>query len=119
MRRSIVNHTTRGELVYEPFLGSGTTLAAAEQSGRVCCGLELDPKYVDVVIERWQNLTGKQAVLDGQGTTFEEVQVQRKVRAAECVTKHSNSATEIEDAEVRVAEMERTGESETGGVSNC
>jgi DNA modification methylase len=73
MQRPIQNHTKRGELVYDPFLGSGTTLAAAEQSGRVCHGLELDPKYVDVVVQRWQMLTGKGALLDGDGRTFEEV----------------------------------------------
>ena len=50
MQRPILNHTKRGELVYDPFLGSGTTLAA-ERSERVCCGLELDPTYVDVVVE--------------------------------------------------------------------
>jgi hypothetical protein len=50
-----------GELVYDPFLGSGTTLAAAEVTERVCCGLELDPKYVDVVVQRWQQLSGKEA----------------------------------------------------------
>ena len=49
MRRPILNHTKRGELVYEPFLGSGTTLLAAELTERVCFGIELDPKYVDVV----------------------------------------------------------------------
>ena len=56
MRRPILNHTKLGELVYDPFLGSGTTLAAAEVTGRVCCGLELDPKYADVVVERWQGV---------------------------------------------------------------
>ena len=54
MRRPILNHLRRGELVYDPFLGSGTTLAAAELTERVCYGLELDPKYVDVVVQRWQ-----------------------------------------------------------------
>ena len=54
MRRPILNHTKRGELVYEPFLGSGTTLAAAELTQRVCYGIELDPKYVDVVVRRWE-----------------------------------------------------------------
>jgi hypothetical protein len=64
---SPMNHLRRGELVYDPFLGSGTTLAAAELTERVCYGIELDPKYVDVVIQRWQQLTGKQATLDGNG----------------------------------------------------
>ena len=64
MRRPIRNHTKRGELVYDPFLGSGTTLVAAELTGRVCYGLELDPKYVDVIVERWQNFTGKEARLN-------------------------------------------------------
>ncbi len=66
MRRPIRNHTKRGELVYEPFLGSGTTLAAAEELGRVCLGLEIDPKFVDVVILRWQKMTGLQATLEGR-----------------------------------------------------
>ena len=61
MRKPILNHTKRGELVYEPFLGSGTTLAAAELTERVCYGLELDPKYVDVVVERWQALTRQES----------------------------------------------------------
>lgn len=77
MRRPILNHLQRGELVYEPFLGSGTTLAAAELTQRVCYGVELDPKYVDVVVQRWQTLSGKQAVLDGDGRTFDEVRGQR------------------------------------------
>jgi DNA modification methylase len=78
MRRPILNHTKSGGLVYEPFLGSGTTLAAAERTERVCCGLELDPKYVDVVVLRWQALTGKQATLDGDGRTFAEIKAARE-----------------------------------------
>jgi DNA modification methylase len=77
MRRPIVNHTNTGELVYEPFLGSGTTLAAAELTERVCYGIELDPKYCDVVVQRWQNLTGTAATLEGDGRTFDEVQSER------------------------------------------
>ena len=82
MQRPIRNHTKRGELVYDPFLGSGTTLAAAELTGRICHGLELDPKYVDVVVQRWQALAGKQALLDGDGGTFEEVGKARLVSGA-------------------------------------
>jgi DNA modification methylase len=77
MRRSIVNHTRRGEVVYDPFLGSGTTLIASEMTGRTCCGLELDPKYVDVIVGRWLQTTGKEARLDGSGATFEQVRSQR------------------------------------------
>ena len=77
MRRPILNHTKRGELVYDPFLGSGTTLAAAELTERVCYGMELDPKYVDVAVLRWQSLTGKQATLDGDGRSFEQIKSER------------------------------------------
>ena len=82
MRRPILNHTKRGEVVYEPFLGSGTTLAAAEVTERVCYGIELDPKYADVVVQRWQQLIGKQAVLDGDGRTFEAIAQERLKVAA-------------------------------------
>jgi hypothetical protein len=78
MRRPILNHLRRGELVYDPFLGSGTTLAAAELTDRVSCCLELDPKYVDVAILRWQSLSGGQATLDGDGRTFNEVAAERR-----------------------------------------
>lgn len=77
MRRPIVNHTKRGEMVYDPFLGSGTTLIAAEITGRVCCGLELDPKYVDVIVERWQEMTGKQVRLAGQDVSFRDLRSRR------------------------------------------
>jgi DNA modification methylase len=78
MRRPILNHAKRGELIYEPFLGSGTTLAAAELTERVCCGLELDPKYVDVVVQRWEQLAGKKAKLEGDGRTFDEIAEERR-----------------------------------------
>jgi DNA modification methylase len=82
MRRPILNHLRRGELVYDAFLGSGTTLAAAELTGRVCCGLELDPKYADVSVERWQGLSGKNATLEGDGRTFEVIAKDRRRMAA-------------------------------------
>ena len=82
MRRPILNHLRRGELVYEPFLGSGTTVAAAELTERVCYGIELDPKYVDVVIQRWQQLTGKKATLHGDKRSFDKIaEVRRKESA--------------------------------------
>ena len=59
--------TKRGELVLDLFLGSGTTLLAAERSGRVFRGTEIDPGYVDVAIERWEAMTGKKATLSEAG----------------------------------------------------
>lgn len=53
--------TSRGEIVFDPFLGSGTTLLAAEQTGRTCCGVELDPRYVDLCVRRWEEHTGQKA----------------------------------------------------------
>ncbi|MGD0872972.1 MAG: DNA methyltransferase [Bryobacteraceae bacterium] len=73
MRRPILNHTRPGEACYDPFLGSGSTLIAAESTGRICYGMDLDAKYVDVAVLRWQRFSGKQAVLDGDQRTFEEV----------------------------------------------
>lgn len=79
MRRPILNHTVRGDAVYDPFLGSGTTLIACEMTERICYGLDIDPKYVDVIVQRWQKLTGKEATLEGDGRTFEEVGRERGV----------------------------------------
>jgi len=82
MRRPILNHIKRKELVYDPFLGSGTTLVAAELTERVCLGIELDTKYVDVAVTRWQTLAGKQAVLEGDGRTYAEIARKRRREAA-------------------------------------
>jgi DNA modification methylase len=50
--------------IYDPFLGSGTTLIAAEQLGRKCYGMEISPQYCDVIVQRWETLTGKKAELE-------------------------------------------------------
>jgi DNA modification methylase len=73
MRRPILNHTRPGEACYDPFLGSGSTLIAAESTGRICYGMDIEPKYVDVAVLRWQRFSGRPAVLDGDGRTFEEI----------------------------------------------
>ena len=77
MRRPMQNNSSPGEPVYDPFLGSGTTLIAAETTGNVCLGLEIDGRYVDVAIKRWQAFSGKTATLDGDGRTFEQVSADR------------------------------------------
>ena len=60
----IGNSTAPQGLVYDPFLGSGTTLIAAEQLGRKCYGMEISPQYCDVIVKRWETLTGKTATLE-------------------------------------------------------
>ncbi len=77
MRRPILNNSSPGQAVYEPFMGSGTTLIAAETTGRLCYGVELNPVYVDVAIERWQAFTGEEAVLLDSGETFAALKSQR------------------------------------------
>ena len=76
--------TSRGDTVLDPFLGSGTTLIAAEKTGRRCCGLEYEPAYVDVAVRRWQAFTKADATLEGDGRTFDEIASARllKVDAA-------------------------------------
>jgi DNA modification methylase len=59
--RAIDASSNPGDLVLDPFAGSGTTILAAEQLGRKAAGIELDPRYADVIVERWQDLTGKKA----------------------------------------------------------
>jgi DNA modification methylase len=68
--KAIEDGSAKGQSVLDIFGGSGTTLIAAEQLSRNCYCLELDPKYVDVIIRRWQNLTGKEAKLEETGKTF-------------------------------------------------
>ena len=70
MRRPIQNNSAAGDAVYDPFLGSGTTMIAAETTGRVCHGLEIDPAYVDVAVQRWQAFTGQEATCEGM--TFDQ-----------------------------------------------
>ncbi len=77
MRRPMLNNSHAGEAVYDPFLGSGTTLIAAETIERICTGLELNPAYVDVIVQRWQGFTGKNAVLEADGRSFQDVQAER------------------------------------------
>ena len=77
MRRPILNNSNPGQAVYEPFMGSGTTLIAAETTGRVCFGVELNPAYVDVAVTRWQDFTGERAVLESTGQAFDEIKAER------------------------------------------
>jgi DNA modification methylase len=79
MRRPILNNSNPGQAIYEPFMGSGTTLIAAETTGRVSYGIELNPAYVDVAITRWQQFTGTEAVLAETGEGFGALTARRRV----------------------------------------
>jgi DNA modification methylase len=70
---AILDCSARGDIVLDSFLGSGTTLIAAERVGRICHGMELDPRYVDVAIRRWQKHTGDHAIQAESGKSFDEL----------------------------------------------
>ena len=78
VEEGIKNFAPHGAVIVEPFGGSGTTLIAAEKLGCSAFLMELDPKYCDVIVRRWQEFTGKQATLESSGATFEQVAADRK-----------------------------------------
>ena len=75
--RAIGNSSKGRDIVLDPFSGSGSTMIACEKTGRQARLIELDPKYVDTAVIRWQEFTGLKAVLDGDGRTFREVAQER------------------------------------------
>jgi DNA modification methylase len=77
MRRPMENNSAAGDAVYEPFCGSGTSIVAAEMGGRICYALELEARYVDLSVLRWQAFTGKTAVLEASGQSWAEVMEER------------------------------------------
>jgi DNA modification methylase len=81
MKRPIENNSSPGQAVYEPFSGSGSTIIACETSGRACHAVELSEQYVDVAVKRWEQFTGKAAILEGDGRTFAEVAAARPMEA--------------------------------------
>jgi DNA modification methylase len=81
IERAITNSSKSRDIVLDLFGGSGTTLIAAERTGRSARLLELDPKYVDVIVQRWQDYTGNRAVLDGEERTFDDLKTARKPKS--------------------------------------
>jgi DNA modification methylase len=92
MKRPIENNSSPGQAVYDPFVGSGTTIIAADMTGRSCHAIELHPPYVDVSVLRWQNFTGKEAILEATGETFAEVAIGRVAHAAGSATSGTKTA---------------------------
>jgi len=96
--------TSKGDLVLDPFLGSGTTVMAAEKIGRRCCGLEFEPAFVDVAIRRWQTYTRADAILEGDGRTFDQIALER------LAGRESPPAAQNEATIARVVEADSGGE---------
>jgi len=71
---AILDCSARGEIVLDPFVGSGTTVIAAERTGRICYGLEIDPRYVDTIVRRWQTFSGRSATHEASGRSFCEME---------------------------------------------
>jgi DNA modification methylase len=86
MRRPIENSSQPGDAVYDPFVGSGTTIIAAEIAGRSCYAMDLDPTCCTTAIGRWQKFTGRQAILKATRQTFDEVERERSPRISEADT---------------------------------
>jgi DNA modification methylase len=81
MRRPIENNSSPGQAIYDPFSGSGTTIIAAEMTGRSCFAIDIDPAYTDVAVLRWQTFTGSTATLQGAGKSFAELAAERQVES--------------------------------------
>ncbi len=109
MRRPIENNSTAGQAVYDPFLGSGTTVIAAEMTARTCYGLEIDPGYCDVIVRRWQEFTGEKATLAGDERTLDEI-------AAERVGTDARPQTEADNAEGTARPHEPQQEASRRGI---
>jgi len=82
IERAIRNSSKSRDTVLDPFAGSGSTLIACEKTGRQARLIELEPKYCDVAVVRWRDHTGRQAVLEGDGRTFDELRDERRPVAA-------------------------------------
>lgn len=102
MRKPIINNSKAGDAVYDPFLGSGTTLIAAQMEGRRCYGLEDDPAYVDVIVQRWQTFTGQEAKHEN-GKTFDELHSERYDPAQDSAESYNDGITAMREAHVSPA----------------
>ena len=94
---AIMDVTKIGDIVLDPFLGSGTSVMAAERTHRRCFGIELSPSYVDVAVHRWQNATGEQAKHVETGLTFDRLATRRPKQTAEVLIEKEFEADDEED----------------------
>ena len=74
---AMLDCSRRGSIVLDPFMGSGTSIIAGQTVGRCVYGMELDPRYVDVAVRRWEKFTGRDAILESTGQIFADVEAER------------------------------------------
>jgi len=79
---AILDCSRRGELILDPFLGSGSTLIACEKTNRILVGLEISPRYIDVAMARWERWSGREAICEATGQTFAELGKERREEAS-------------------------------------
>ena len=89
---ALLDCTARGDVVLDQFVGSGTTILAAEKVARVAVGIEYEPRYVDVAILRWQRMTKLEAILAGDGRSFEDVRAARVAEIEKPDPQHGKAA---------------------------
>lgn len=92
---AILDCTARGDVIFDGFLGSGTTLIAAEDTGRICYGVEIDPWYVDTIIRRWEEFTGLEAINEATGHTFRETERGQTMRLLPAPNTHKGSSNNV------------------------
>ena len=92
---ALLDLSNRSEIVLDPFLGSGSTLIAADKAGRICRGVELDPLCVDVIVRRYEGVTGKGAILTETGETFQELAARRAVETAQMKVEAPRTEVEV------------------------
>lgn len=114
MRRPILNNSVKGDAVYEPFSGSGTTLVACEQTERRCFASELDPRYVDVAVKRWETMTGASATRLSDGASFKDLKPDGEARPAAETDRAEKAGGKSRSA---AAQRKRTGSPGAGAVS--
>jgi len=120
MRRPIENNSSPGQAVYDPFLGSGTTLIAAETCGRICYGMEISPIYVDIIVRRWQEFTGLQATLEATGEPFDLRAAATDVDASETQAETQSERTQTDAAGPAEALLvARTARTSAGKEAAC
>ena len=91
MRRPMLNNSQPGDVIYEPFGGSGSTIIAAETAGRSCLAMEIDPAYCDVTIQRWEAMLGEPAILDCEDRTFADIATVRGAADHDVIRKAQSS----------------------------